>query len=112
MDKQELTDALQALDIKLPSSCDVLVVGGAAMILYFGASRATNDIDVLLLRGEIAELRLAIKEVAQDRGLAEDWMSDAAKGFADILPRDFYHRLTPLDLGLGRLHLYVLGLPE
>lgn len=39
-------------------------------------------------------------------------MSDAAKGFADILPPDFYHRLTPLALPLERLRVYVLGRPE
>jgi hypothetical protein len=48
MDKQELTEVLRDLDGQLSSSCDVLLVGGAAMILHFGANRATRDIDVLL----------------------------------------------------------------
>jgi hypothetical protein len=88
------------------------LVGGAAMILHFGASRATRDIDALLLRGDVAELRHAVLRVAQEHRLPEDWLSDAVKGFADILPQDFYHRLVPLDLSLEHLRLYVLGRPE
>lgn len=112
MDQQELTEALHDLDRQLSSSCDIVLVGGAAMILYFGASRATRNIDMLLLRGDIADLRQAIKAVAHEHDLPEDWMSDAVKGFADILPQDFYHRLVPLDLPFEHLRLYVLGRPE
>jgi alkanesulfonate monooxygenase SsuD/methylene tetrahydromethanopterin reductase-like flavin-dependent oxidoreductase (luciferase family) len=60
----------------------------------------------------MAELRRAVTAVAQEHNLPESWLSDAVKGFADILPRDFYHRLVPLDLPLEHLHLYVLGQPE
>src|SRR5205807_5907653 len=59
-----------------------------------------------------SDLRRAVKEVAQEHKLPDNWMSDAVKGFADILPHDFYHRLVPLDLPFERLRLYVLGLPE
>lgn len=82
------------------------------MILHYGARRATRDVDTLPLRGDVAELRRAVREVAHERNLPEDWMSDAAKGFADILPRDFSDRLIPLDLQLERLRLYVLSRPE
>ncbi len=112
MDKQELAQILQDLDGQLSSSCDIILIGGAAMILYFGASRATHDIDVLVLRGNLAELRRVVQVVAEQRNLPAGWMNEAAKGFADILPRDFYQRLTPLDLDLQYLRLYVLGRPE
>lgn len=112
MDRSELARALEEVDHRLSSSCDIIIVGGAAMILHFGARRATRDVDMLLLRGDMNELRQAIKAVAQRDDLPEDWMSDAAKGFADILPPDFYHRLTPLALPLQRLRVYVLGRPE
>jgi len=112
MDKAELVQVLQELDVSLAVPCDVIVIGGAAMILYFGARRATRDIDVLLLRGDVGELRRAVRDVARLHDLPDDWLSDAAKGFADILPPDFYHRLTPLPLPLQRLHVYVLGRPD
>lgn len=82
------------------------------MILHFGAQRATRDIDVLPLRGDLAELRRATGIVSRLHDLPEDWMNDAVKGFADILPRDFYHRLVPLEMPCERLRLYVLGSPE
>ncbi|MBT9166627.1 MAG: hypothetical protein DDT25_01320 [Chloroflexi bacterium] len=112
MDKRELIEALQALDKKLSSPIDIVLIGGAAMILYFGASRATRDIDVLVLRGDPTELRQGVKSVARERNLLEDWMSDAGKGFADILPPDFYHRLVPLAFTFQNLCLYALGRPE
>ncbi|PKO22262.1 MAG: hypothetical protein CVU38_10320 [Chloroflexi bacterium HGW-Chloroflexi-1] len=112
MDRDDLARVLGEVDRRLSASCDIAIVGGAAMILHFGARRATRDVDMLLLRGDTTELRQAIEAVAQRNDLPEDWMSDAAKGFADILPSDFYHRLTPLELPLQRLRVYALGCPE
>jgi len=112
MDKRELIEILRELDERLSSSFDVILLGGAAMILHFGAGRATRDIDVFVLRGDLTELREAVKTVALARDLPEDWMSDAAKGFADILPPDFYHRLVPLEFTFQHLRLYALGRPE
>jgi hypothetical protein len=112
MNKQELAQILRELDAQLSSPCDIVLVGGAAMILHFGAHRATRDIDVLVLRGDIRELRQAAQAIAQAHDLPEDWMNDAVKGFADILPPDFYHRLVPLELSCAHLHVYVLGRPE
>lgn len=112
MDERELIEVLQALDKQLSSSLDIVLIGGAAMILHFRASRATRDIDVLVLRGDPTELRQAVKAVARERDLPEDWLSDAAKGFADILPPDFYHRLVPLEFTFQHLRLYALGRPE
>jgi len=112
MDQKQLLVILQALDTRLTTSCDVVLVGGAAMILHFGAQRATHDIDALVLRGDWVALRQAIKAVAMEYDLAEDWLNDAVKGFADILPPDFYQRLTPLPFPLQHLRLYVLGRPE
>ena len=112
MEKSELVQILHDLDKQLTTSCDLILIGGAAMILHFGAMRATRDIDVLILRGDPPSLRQAVESVAQEHNLPSDWLNDGAKGFADILPRDFYHRLTPLELPLEHLHLYVLGQPE
>ena len=82
------------------------------MILYFGAKRTTRDVDVFVLRGGSSKLRQAVKAVADEHELPEDWLNDAAKGFADILLSDFYHRLIPLDFRFCHIRLYVLGLPE
>jgi hypothetical protein len=112
MDKHELAEILQQLDKRLSSPFDLVVVGGAAMILHFGASRATRDIDVLVLKGNATELREAAKAIAQDYNLPEDWLNDGVKGFASILPPDFHQRLSPLNFSLQHLRLYALGRPE
>lgn len=82
------------------------------MILHFGATRATRDLDLMVLRGDVAELRKAALTVAGQRSLPEDWLNDAVKGFSDLLPPDFYHRLVALPFVFQKLHLYALGRPE
>ena len=52
------------------------------------------------------------RAIADERGLPENWITDAVKGFSDILPPDFYHRLVPLDLVFQKIRLYALGRPE
>ena len=82
------------------------------MILHFGARRATRDVDALIVRGDLAEFRRAVKTVARRHDLPEDWLNDAAKGFADILPPDFESRLVPIGLELKHIRAYFLGLPD
>lgn len=53
MDRRDLVDALEALDACLTAPVDLLVIGGAAMILHFQAARATRDMDVIMLRGDL-----------------------------------------------------------
>ena len=112
MNRQELENTLRDLDRRLSAPCDVIVVGGAAMILWFGANRATRDIDVIPLRGGWTEVRRGAEAVARDRGLPLDWIADAAKAFADVLPPDSSDRLIPLDLGLTQLRAFIPGLPD
>jgi len=100
------------LDRQLSTAHHVVLVGGAAMIVEFGADRATRDVDVLVLQGELGEFRRAVGAVAARHGLPEDWVNEAAKGLADILPPDFQDRLSPLPVPLQKLRVSVVGLPE
>lgn len=57
-------------------------MGGAAVVLLYGARQTTKDVDVLILnRAEPTLLRGAIERVADTLGLPEDWLNDAAKGY-------------------------------
>jgi len=112
MDKNELIEIIHELDKNLTATFDIILIGGAAMILHFGAKRTTRDVDVFILRGGASVLRKAVKTVAENRELPEDWLNDAAKGFAGILLPDFYHRLIPLAYEFNNIRLYILGLPE
>lgn len=112
MDKQGLVEALRQLDQQLTEPVDLVIIGGAAMILGFGSTRATRDVDVIPLRGDLPRLRAAVADVGDDLDLPSDWVSDAAKGLADVLSPDFYQRLQPIDLQLENLRLYLLGRPD
>ncbi len=112
MDESELLATLGRLDAKLSTAFDVVVVGGAAMILHFGASRATRDVDVVVLKGNSRHLRSAVAAVAAEVGLPNDWLNDGAKGFVGALPPEFRTRLQALEYPLEHLHLHALGLPD
>ena len=57
-------------------------MGGAAVVLLYGAREATKDVDVLFLsRADPVLVRGAVQRVAGTLGLPEDWLNDAAKGF-------------------------------
>jgi len=112
MDKDELTKIIQELNADVSTSCEIILVGGAAMILHFGAIRATRDVDALVLHGDVNDIRQAVKKVARRNDLPDDWLNDGAKGFADILLPDFQERLTLLDVSTPKVRVYVLGRTE
>jgi hypothetical protein len=57
----------------------VYVVGGAAMLLAYGSTRSTRDIDAVFEPTE--PVRASVAEVGQRLGLPDDWLNDAVKGF-------------------------------
>lgn len=111
MDRAELLDALADLDSRLPLPMEIVIGGGAALILGHSAQRPTADIDVFRARPRLAEIRDLIDQVAEERGLPTAWLNDAMKGWADVLPRDFHDRLFAIG-SFNRLSLYSLGRPD
>lgn len=78
----EILKALQALGDELSSRGvrgQIFIVGGAAMALAYSTRRVTRDIyAVFEPKSSIYE---AAAKVAEELGLPEDWLNDAAKGF-------------------------------
>jgi len=60
----------------------LIVVGGAVMVLAFGARQSTRDVDtVILLPREARIVRDLAKQVAEELDWPADWLNDGAKGY-------------------------------
>jgi len=81
---------------------EILLFGGAAMVLGWNARRATRDIDAVF--EPPARIRRLVREIAEEEGLQDAWLNDAVKGFIDLLPdkADFRKSVFSTD----HLHIY------
>jgi Nucleotidyltransferase of unknown function (DUF6036) len=60
---------------------EILLVGGAVMLLKVQNREVTKDIDAYFDPGQAELIRQAVRIIADREGLAQDWINDAAKGF-------------------------------
>jgi len=73
---------LGELALQHGESIELLVVGGAAMVLAYDARLATHDVDAVALHPESAPLlRRLVQQVAEELHWPADWLNDGAKGF-------------------------------
>lgn len=73
---------LGELAVSEGQTIELLIVGGAAMMLGYDARPATRDVDGLFFEPPLASrIRNWIEQVASDAALPNDWLNDAAKGF-------------------------------
>lgn len=66
---------------------EILLFGGAAMVLAFNARPSTKDVDALFQpKSKIYELS---KKVAEKYNIAPDWLNDSVKGFINSNSFDY-----------------------
>lgn len=85
LERQEIVDALRRLGELADANgtpIELLIVGGAVMVLEFQARASTRDVDVVILSpSDPAVVRALARTVASERGWPEDWLNDAVKEF-------------------------------
>lgn len=77
---------------------EILMAGGASLALVYDARDSTKDIDALFEPADI--IRAIAKELAQEEGIAEDWLNDGVKGFIDTRKQssDIFLQLSNLTV--------------
>jgi hypothetical protein len=78
-DIRALLDDLSAELAARGARAELFLVGGAALAVAYDAMRATRDLDAVFIPAGV--VRQAAAAVAEHRGLTEDWLNDAVKGF-------------------------------
>jgi hypothetical protein len=63
------------------SKAEIVIVGGAALVLLFRARESTKDVDAFFLKPEASVVRAAAERVAERLRLPSDWLNDGAKGY-------------------------------
>jgi len=89
LSQADILRALDALAAALPhrdTPRELWIVGGAALVLLYGARETTKDVDAFTFDAAgSTDLRAAATAVAGRLGLPEDWLNDGAKGYCQGL---------------------------
>jgi hypothetical protein len=82
--RREILAAFSALARELTSGsqAEIVVGGGAALVLLYNAREATKDVDALRISTlDSAAVHAAARQVAASLDLPGDWLNDGAKGY-------------------------------
>lgn len=105
--------ALKALDERLKAPAQILIGGGAALLLAHNIPLSTMDIDGLLIHTEItpAELDPLVKKVGHELRIDPHWFSSYFSTFTYTVPPDYEKRLKVVYKGKN-LKVVAFGLED
>lgn len=105
--------AFEKLDAHLKKPAEILVGGGAAMMLAYNIPLSTMDIDGLLVGSQItpAELDPLIKKVGKEVGIHSHWFNSYIDTYTYTIPSDYKNRTKTIFKGKN-LKIHALGLEE
>lgn len=89
MNKADIEKYLQMLGQELQKkqiTGELLLVGGAVMLLEVGNREVTKDIDAYFDHKYATAIRDAVTTIAKREGLPSGWLNDAVKGFFSTQP--------------------------
>lgn len=109
LDRRQILEAFESLATELGPAdhpFELFVVGGAALVLLYGARESTRDVDAFSAGGTSSRLMQAAARVAANQGLPLGWLNDAAKGYV--------HGLSPgpILFETGNLRIRALAPPQ
>jgi hypothetical protein len=107
-----MREALASLEARLAAPTRLVIGGGAAMVLAYHHTVATQDVDAFTAKGSttMAELDAAAKLVARDLNIEPDWLNPHFETYTGVLPADYAKRLRRIHEG-AQLVVDALG-PE
>jgi hypothetical protein len=107
--RDQLERFLTALDANLATPCEIIVIGGTAAALHYGARRPTTDIDTWnVVSDDLARaIRLATQETGLNVPLTKSGIADGPEDFESRLERVLPH-LRQLSVLVPEPHDLVL----
>lgn len=110
LNKNIMIECFEELDRSLDDNLNLLIGGGAALILNEVTSFTTYDIDAMPFKSSIDahELRVYRDRVALKLNIPKDWINEYFYQFTHSLPLDYGDRIREIYSG-SKLKCYILS---
>ncbi|MCI0411851.1 DUF6036 family nucleotidyltransferase [bacterium] len=106
---KDIKTLLKAIDANLDRKFEIILIGGAAALLAYKATRLTQDIDAF---NNISALKSAYEKAKQDTGLeiplSQAGVADAPYNFEDRLIQYSKMKLKRLIIKIPEIHDFIL----